>query len=1094
MTMQKCGFVKRILFLIGVGLTVVGLGLYLNGGAVRPVLAAPPLDQPFWIPAGDSITPPVRFEQLSLEQGLSQSSVTAILQDRQGFMWFSTQEGLNRYDGYEFKNYRHDPDDPHSLSENQVIGMVQDQEGKIWIVTDGPGFDQFDPATGWFTHYSTIPYPMATIYLDREGFIWLGTNGGGLFRFDPMTQTYQHYHREVSNPNSLGQDMVRAVFEDRQGMLWIGFDGGGLDRLDRAAKKFTHYRHNDDDPYSLSHDAVLAILEDLDGNFWIGTDGGGVNLMDRNTGRFLHYQHNSLNPYSLSSDNIRVIYEDRAGRLWIGTEGGGLECFDLLREQFAHYQHRPGDPHSLSNDTVLSIFEDREGGLWIGTITGGLSKWDHTATAFQHYQALPNESNSLSENTVWSILEDRSEVLWIGTNNGVDRLDRSMGKWEHFHHNPYNPDSLALNYVRAMVQDRRGFLWIGMDDGLIDRFDPWTRHFVHYRISFSNTLQLRDAAVFDLLLDANDNLWVASGNGLYIFERKSESFIPYQSASCLDCFDLRGIRTLYQDRDGKIWLGVAGVGLRVLDPSTGNVAEYPARPADPTALSHHTVLSINQDSAGVMWIGTSGGLNRFNSETGTFTRFTEKEGLPNNMIYGILNDESGNLWLSTNGGLSRFDPKALTFTNYDVNDGLQSNEFNAGVCFKNEKGELFFGGINGFNVFFPEAVKLGNSYVPPVILTELTQNGEPLVTEQPVENLSVVTLRWPQTMFEFEFTALSFVQPGKNQYAYRLENFDRDWNWIGTRRFGRYTNLPGGTYTLWIKGSNNSGIWNERGTAIKIVVEPPFWSTWWFRGVAILALIGGVFISYRLRVRDVEARSRELEVQVAQRTAALQQEIEHRLRAEAALRQSELDRVVAAERSRLARDLHDVVTQTLFSASLVAEALPTAWSRDPAEGNELLQELRQLTRGALAEMRTLLLELRPSALIEADLGNLLRQLGEALTGREGTPVTVTVDGPVMLPPEVHLAIYRIAQESLNNISKHACARTVTLQVSHLPAEGREGVALHIRDDGCGFDASQITSERLGLKIMRERADSIGAQLTIDSQPGAGTDVVLVWQP
>ncbi len=900
--------------------------------------------------------------------------------------------------------------------------------------------------------------------------------------------------------------MSGAIYEDRQGVLWIGSDGGGLDRFDRATGRFAHYRHDPNNPDSLGHDAVWAIHEDRQGMLWVGTNGGGLDQFDRATGRFTHYRHDPDVAHSLSDNSIRAIYEDRAGRLWIGTSGGGLCLFDRDGEQFIHHQNDLGDTHSLGDDTVLSIYEDRGGVLWIGTAAGGLSRADRSADAFVHYQAKPNEANSLSHNTVWSIYQDSEGVLayegilWIGTTGGLDRLDRSTGQFTHYAHDPAHPDSLANSVVRVIRQDRQGMLWIGMDDGQVDQFDRATGRFTHYQINPTGSSRSQERIISIYEDHAGALLFGASSGGLQQFDRATGRLVPYQTEWCAFCLSNDYVRVVYEDRAGSLWIGTGGAGLVKLDKSAKRVIRYAARPNDPTGLSHSIVQSILEDRAGVLWVGTSGGLNRFDPSTETFTQFTEKNGLPNDMVYGILEDEQGYLWLSTNKGLARFDPRAQTFETYDVSDGLQSNEFNSGAFYAGLNGELFFGGVHGFNAFYPERARQRNPYLPPVALTSLTQDGQPVVRDKSAENIQAITLRWPNNSFEFEFAALSFAQPEKNQYAYQLDGFDRDWNLSGTKRFGRYTNLPGGTYTLRLKASNNHGAWNEQGAAIQITVVPPFWETWWFRGVIVLALIGGAVGGYRLRVKSIQAQSLELQAQVERRTAELKLEIAQRLRAEESLRQSEMDKAVAAERSRLARDLHDVVTQTLFSASLVAEALPIAWERDHAEGRQLLRELRQLTRGALAEMRTLLLELRPVALIEADLGNLLRQLAEALTGREGTLVTVKVEGRCALPPKVHIALYRIAQEALNNVSKHARAQHVTINLRCLPtvSEGdggdeRGGVELRVLDDGCGFDSSQVPPERLGLGIMRERAESIGATLVIESRVGHGTQITVVWE-
>jgi signal transduction histidine kinase/ligand-binding sensor domain-containing protein len=1054
-----------------------------------------------------ALAQPVKFDRISLEQGLSQSTVNCILQDRYGFMWFGTQDGLNRYDGFTFTVYRHRADDPSSLSTNFVWALSEDKDGALWIATDGGGLDRFERDTGKFVHYQAGPTSeslttnfVRVVYQDHAGVLWAGTDGGGLNKFDRSTEHFTRYLHNPSNPDSLSNNTIRAIYEDRQGGLWIGTDGGGLDRFDRATERFAHYRHDPNNPDSLGDDAVWAIYEDRQGALWIGTNGGGLDRFDRATGRFTHYRHNPVVAPSLGGDSIRTILEDSTGRLWIGMNGGGLDLVHRDGEQIIHYRNDLSDAHSLGDNTVLSIYEDRGGVLWVGTANGGLSKADRAADAFVHYQAKPNEPNSLSQNMVWSIYQDRGGIVWIGTTGGLDRLDRSTGQFTHYAHDPARPDSLANGVVYAIREDGQGMLWLGMDAGQVDQFDRATGRLTHYRINPTGPSRSQERIISIREDHEGALLFGASGGGLQQLNRATGHLVPYQSEGCHACLRNDYVRVVYEDRAGSLWIGTAGAGLVKLDRSAERVVRYAARPNDPAGLSHGTVQSILEDRSGVLWVGTSGGFNRFDPSTETFTQFTEKDGLPNDMVYGILEAEQGYLWLSTNKGLARFDPRAQTFAAYDVSDGLQSNEFNSGAFYQGVNGEMFFGGVNGFNAFFPERVGQKDTYPPPVVLTSLTQDGQPLGRGQSVESLQAITLRWPRNTFEFEFAALSFAQPEKNQYAYQLEGFDRDWHMSGTQRFGRYTNLPGGTYTLRLKASNNDGFWNMPGTAIQITVVPPFWETWWFRSLMVLALIGGAAGGYRLRVKSIQARSRELQMQVEQRTAELKQEIAQRLRAEEALRRSELDKAISAERSRLARDLHDVVTQTLFSASLVAEALPTAWERDHAEGRQLLRELRQLTRGALAEMRTLLLELRPAALMEADLGHLLHQLAEALTGREGAPVTVTVEGRCALPPEVHLALYRIAQEAFNNVSKHARAQHVTVNLRCLPpvSEGvgedeQGGVELRVRDDGCGFDASRVPSECLGLGIMRERAETIGATLVVESQVGHGTQISVVWE-
>jgi len=1315
----------------------------------------------------------IKFERVSLEQGLSDSTAFCMLQDSQGFMWFGTHDGLNKYDGYDFKVYRHDPEAPHSLSNSDVRCLHEDQSGILWIGTNGGGLNRFDRENERFIHYQYDPDDshslsndvVKVIYEDRSGVLWIGTEDG-LNRFDRKTAGFVRYRNVPNDLNSLSHNSVTSIYadklhpEDQSGVLWVGTFGGGLNAFDRDSGQFVRYQAGlpdpsslsgsygpSSDPNSLSSNFVTSIYEDRVGRLWIGT-WGGLSELNReaapgtDAGRFTHYQANPNVPTSLGHNYVLSIHEDQSGVLWIGTGGGGLDQFDPESGRFIHYKADPDDPHSLSNDRVWSIYQDQSGVLWVGTGGGGLNKSYLETQEFVHYKTDPGDPNSLSHNNVLAIYEqavdgahpgeDQSSVLWIGTGGGgLNKLDRETGQFTHYQNDPDDPRSLSHNTVASIYEDRSGVLWVGTFGGL-NRFEQRGERFILYQNDPDDPYSLGGNSVRAILEDQSGVLWIGTGSGLDRFDRKLGQFAHYQ-ADPNDPHSLshNNVLAIYEDRSGVLWVGTFGGGLNRFDRDSERFSHFQTDPNDRNSLSDNNVASIYEDRSGVLWIGTfSGGLNRFDRDSETFTRYRcrEKGGLPSDAVYGILEDEQGRLWLSTSKGLSKFDPRTGTFKNYDVRNGLQGNEFNGGAYHRSSSGEMFFGGTNGFNAFYPRRIR-DNPYVPPIVITSLTPGGGHTDVGGAVENVRQLTLSWPNNFFEFEFAALSYVQPEKNQYAYILEGFEEDWNTIGTRRFGRYTNIPGGTYTLRIRGSNNDGIWNVAGTSVDVTVVPPFWETWWFVGIVALLLVGGTIGGYRLRVKGIETRSRELERQVAQRTyeierrrqvaeglreilvilnsdRSLEESLDHivsqaavltnaeeaivfrsdvaipmppfRWRlyppdavyprdragprtvivsdsggrtgglteggqnsgqidgqtnghtnsllapaadlpafmaewitkpilqgeslvvpdvesyhgpsrppmdepvpkpvansggaarlvasavdkyrallgvplyvneetygglvlfyaqersfseedlelgftfadqaalaiANAQLRDRAEQTAVETERSRLARDLHDAVTQTLFSASLIGEALPTVWEADQGEGRQLLREMRRLSRGALAEMRTLLLELRPTVLVEANLGELLHQLAEAVTGRKDIDVTVTVEGKYALPTDVHVALYRIAQEALNNVVKHAHASQVMVSLcslsphvegahadrnpAHQNAEAGarhpiEGVELRVSDDGRGFDPSCVPPDRLGLGIIRERAQAIGAALTIESQPGRGTQVLVVWK-
>jgi ligand-binding sensor domain-containing protein/signal transduction histidine kinase len=1044
----------------------------------------------------------LRFDRILTEHGLSQVTVFCILQDNQGFMWFGTEHGLNRYDGYAFAVHKHDPEDPNSLSDSWISSMIVDRSGDLWIGTANAGLNRFDLEANQITRYQNDPDDIRSLsndrvlsmFQDRAGDLWVGTEYG-LNRFVRETGTFVRYQHDPSDPGSLSGNSVRAVYQDQDGDLWIGTDEG-LDRYDPGSEGFAHFQNDPNNTNSLSHNSVRAIHQDSGGALWIGTD-DGLNRLLPGSEWFTHYKKGASDSSGLISNEIWTIFEDQSGVLWVGTNGGGLDFYDRKSDTFVNYHHDPLDPSSLSNDFIRSIFQDREGVLWVGTKSGGVNKLDLGRRVFAHYQSDPNNPNSLSNNWVRSFFEDQSGAIWIGTGGGgLNRFDPEKGRFTHYENDPDQANTLSHNFVSETLLDSQGMLWIGTGSGL-DQLDPTTGEFTHYQHDPGDPTSLSECSyVYAFLEDKKRVLWVAAhGGGLNRFNSETETFTRYlhdpndpQSLIHNDVWEI------VQNQDGMLWLGTGG-GLDLFDPETGKFTHYRNDPDDPSSLSFNFVGPILEDQNGVTWFGTvGGGLNKLDPETGDFAHFTEKDGLPSDMIMMFVQDDQGSFWLTTPNGLSQFDPGTETFRNYDRTDGLPFMGFNGGALIRSSSGRLYAGGAEGFIAFHPDQVR-DNPYIPPVVITTITQGGKEIPVEKVSGDLDEITLEWPDNAFELEYAALSYSNPDENQYAYYLEGLEEAWNEVGTRRYGRYTSLPGGTYILRVKGSNDDGIWNEAGAVVRITVVPPFWATWWFRGIVLLVLVAGAYGGYRLRVRSVEARNRDLEAQIEQRTAEL-------MRIEETLRQSEMEEAVAAERSRLARELHDAVTQTLFSASLIAETLPRSWERDQEKGWRLLRELRQLSRGALAEMRTLLLELRPAALVETSLSDLLHQLGEAASGRGGVPVKVVVEGECALSPDVHIALYRIAQEALNNAIKHARAGQVTVNLrctpfSSVETEGkqREQVELVVSDDGRGFNLNEVPPDHLGLGIMSERAEAIGATLEIESGPGhgPGTQIKATWK-
>jgi len=1458
-----------------------------------------------------------RFEKISMDDGLSQNAGLALFQDKQGYLWIGTQDGLNRYSGVDLLQFKNDPDDSNSLSHNSIISIFEDHEGMIWI----------------------------------------GTWGGGLNRLDPLTFQIDRFLPDETNPDSLSDATVTAIAEDQNGYLWIGTQGG-LDKYDRESGKFTHYQSLENDVNTLSSNVISTIVPSEDGHFWIGTgsynlEGNGLNLFDPETGKAKRFQN--LSPCTAQA-NVSSIIENKDGSLWIGfggyaVAGGGLakydpktnQCEQFLNENergqivdnnvtdilidqdqtlwvtmwnsgvfykslqssgdFQSIRHDPGNFDSLSSDNTFSLLLDRSNVLWVGTLSAGINKINLLSLQFRTYRNNINFPYSILSNHIGTFSETSDGTVWVGTwDSGLAKFDPVSGSFKHYQFDPDNEDSISSDLVMSLLTDHDDQLWIGTLGGGLNQFDRKNNRFTRYQYDETDPTTLVDNQVTSIVQDDKGRLWILTMGGLSRKDPGVSGFVNYPISEN----GIGGPLVAGMVDGDHLWIGTWGAGLYLLDLSISanldpNMATWKVIKNDPeskNSLSDNSIWVIHKSGDGLIWLGTQGGLNRYDPQTESFKHYNENNGFRNTTILGILEDDLGNLWVTTNNGLVKFDPVSERVQIFDKADGLQGNEFNSNGYYKSTKtGNFYVGGTNGFSVFNPLDI-ISNQTAPNIVITNFKVFNDSMPinsnSEDPIE------LTYKQNFISFEFAALDFQSPKMNQYAYQLENFDPGWVNSGTRNYASYTNLPGGEYTFKVKAANNSGVWNDTGISLKLKIIPPFWQTWQFRlgGILFLTILG--FLVASIRTKGIQNQKRKLEEEVFQRTSELKlAQLELKQRAEKDLSVSEarfqtmfehspvgmgilsldrkiidsnpamcamlgytreeligrspagsthpedfvdsslrhqqllageidhyiderryirkngevfwalvsmsmvrdsngepiylvgvisdidkqkksaenlresearframfenagigitlvgLDRkvlavndslvriagrtseellntngalishpddvnvgaenyyklvsgelnsyqverryirkdnepywvkqtisavrdpegkimylvvmvedidsqkkdqenlrksearfkamfdntsvgvaimslerrvldlnhaaqmiigrtkeelkdldpavlshpddvnvghqefiemisgkrsgfsmekryilknnqfiwarvtyssvvdtsgtpqyligiiediteekitreklarqeadyrqmlenritertnelnkanellqkkaaqeAVVAERTRLARDLHDAVTQTLFSATLIADVLPDIWDLNQNEGYKRLEELRQLTRGALAEMRTLLVELRPNALVDVALPVLLRQLTEAMIGRARIKISLNIEGDQKLPPEVQVGLYRITQEALNNIGKHARASQALVNLRL-----ENPVRLTIEDDGVGFDPGLVTADHLGLKIMRERAESIGAKFSIYSEPGEGTQITFIWQP
>jgi len=850
----------------------------------------------------------VKFERLSIEDGLSQNIIYCIYQDKQGFMWFGTQDGgLNQYDGYNITVYTHDPSDPFSISSNNVNQVCGDSLGQLWIGTWGGGLNRFDPATRRFYHYQHSPEnpkslsdnTIQVVFIDSQGTIWIGTNGGGLNKFIREDNTFIHYKNDTSDINSLSHNRIWSISEDQSDNLWIGTNEG-LNMFNPATQKFTRFMHDPDNASGISDNQVRTTYVDNSGNIWIGT-GKGLDLYDPDKGTFAHFIIYPEDTQTPQMNKVNAILEADNGTFWVGTQLGGL---NRLKDDgtFWHLLNNPYNPNSLSHNDIRVIYQDRSGILWAATRGGGLNKLDLNPVKFLHFKNDPVNPNSLSNNRVKAIIEDKNSMLWIGTDHGgLNKYDIVKRKFTHYKKNETDPNSLNSNRIITLLEDGNGIIWIGTDDGGLNRFDPEKEKFTHYKNDPEDLTTICDNEVSALYEDYKGRLWAGTKAGLNLFHPEQGNFTRYVYDPDNDnSLSNNRIYVIHEDLSGNFWIGTDNGLNRFEAPQVeknGNIkfTRYFNDPADTNSLSNNDVFSICEDSRGNLWIGTGMGLSKYNRETDSFISYTKKHGLKSGTIYGLLEDNLGMIWLSTINGLSQFNPVTGEFRNYDVRDGLQSNEFSRGAAYcKTRAGQLMFGGINGFNVVFPDNVK-DNTTKPNIVITgfsisikevgilpdEQALSGNNIITDgndyylpRHISYMDKVILSYRESVFSFDFAALHYVNPGKNMYSYMLEGFDKDWNYIENRRSANYTNLDHGEYTLKIAGTNCDGIWCEEPVSLKIIITPPFWKTWWFRTLVIIIILTSAYLWYRSRIRRVEAQKRILEIQVKERTAEIEQQKE----------------------------------------------------------------------------------------------------------------------------------------------------------------------------------------------------------------------------
>jgi len=998
------------------------------------------------------------FEQLTVDDGLAQNGVECILQDRQGYLWFGTRGGLSRYDGYDFLNYVHNPVDSHSISSNSVFALFETAR-YLWVGTVGK-LNLLDKSTNRFT---SLPiYAVSSITRDAQGTIWLGSLTHGLYAIDSTARHWRHY---TPNNSAIADCTITALLADLQGFLWIGTQYSGLYRLDTRQSNLTPrtFRHIPGDSHSLSSDFITSMCRDEHDNFWIGTRDRGLNYMTRD-GKVVRFRHLSNKKNTLSEDEIRSLYyEPKTQTLWIGHYNKGITRMRITAHQefiFTHYDARFFQSGHLDRDCVKTIYQDFSGLLWLGTHGSGIYKMIPSAIKFHTVRHQAKQSDARFHNQVWAFYAPNKDSVWIGTSRGLTLYTGSNALEDH----PLIPrHNRKFDFeIRSVLPAGPGCLWLAfLGKGLYQYHYP-ERRLIPFPWE-KPILPMHETNLYALYDDGQKYLWIASnGGGLVKFDKIRKTFTSYniRYSKNSDPLSHGWVITIAPDATGNLWLGTWKNGLIKFNPRNGRLRHFVSDSKNSAGLNNNTVFCLHFSKADphILWLGTyGGGLNRMDTTSGTFQHYTIKNGLPDNVIYGLVEDRFNRLWLSTNKGLSCFDPQREFFKTYTIKDGLPSNEFNLGACYQNEQGRIFFGTSNGFVYFDPEYEL--NSVPPRLRLTAFKKYNQIVAFPESLNRLKEISISSRDKVISFEFTALHFKNSAQNQYAYKLEGFDTDWNYCGTRRQAVYTHLPAGDYIFRVKAANCDGFWNETGLSIPLHILPPFWLKTEFLIISALLLLLLLFTGYRMHIKRL----------IAIEKAKLE----------------EGERL----RRKMAADFHDELGHRVTKISLLSKIALKEIAGNGRPIKSFLHQISENADGLFSEMKELVWELDPQ---KDSLYNLLSQLKSFSSQLfDTTDIAFQIEGltphleNMKLSMEWRQNLLRIFKEGMTNILRHAAdCKNVRLRV----VCEEETLQLSLTDDGPGFDI-RTSSEGNGLRNMRQRAQKINGTLRIESNPGQGTKII-----
>lgn len=1017
----------------------------------------------------------IRFETLGLEEGMSQSAVLCMLQDSYGFMWFGTQDGLNRYDGRKFTVYKSSKLNRTSISSNLIFSLYEDPKGNLWAGTLS-GLNRYDRDSDSFERFTSERYgnsfpvdQVRSIVQMNERELCVATYGAGIAILDTEKKKFRSIGIDAGNMKGLRYQKVNYLFVDSSGSLYAGTWGGGVDLFDQEKECFSPIRFEKDLDSSVSHKRINHIAEDKDGVILISANGGLFNLAKSES-----VAKQVILPEIIraqESELISCAMSDNAGNLWIGTREMGLWLKRPGSNSYVNYVHDDVLHDSISNNSVFCLYQDRLGLMWAGTYGDGVNRFSPERNNVLHFFHDPNDETSVNANKVYCFLETNAGEIWLGTRGkGISILDPITNEIRPFVHSSLDQKTTGQEIVMALEEDENGVIWAGTSGGGLIGIDAGKDLLEYHRHNAEDPNSLSDDTVYTLKADGNGKLWIGTSGGLNVLDLSTRKFSAFRhDADDVNTLSSDRVRCICFGRDDLLWIATEYGGLCSLDISSGKISRISGYNGITLDSSLYYVAC---DSAGNVWAGSPSGIYVIDNKTKGCINITENEGLPNYLINAIVRDDAGYMWVSTNNGIVKLDESGKVLETFDKSDGFQGNEFIQYSALKLRDGRILFGGINGFNLFDPGGFGR-RSDSPSLCFTEFrlfnkpVMPGEDSLLKQAIWNVKEIELSYKESVFSLSFSAMDFRSPQKIQYKYRMNGFDKDWIPAGNAGTATYTNLDPGEYIFRVRSTNSDGMWGEKDLSLTLRIKPPFWKTGWFKALSAITLATAGSIVYQSKLSQMR-KEKQAQEEFTKKLIEAQEN----------------------ERKRIASELHDSIGHgLLISKNKLLMSLNEDGLDDTSSAH--IKEVSEIISGTLGEVREISYNLHPYQIERLGITKAIRSIVDRVKGSVDISFVCSVDEiDSVLHQDAEITLYRIIQECINNIIKHSEATEALLNVSRNDSE----LSVLISDNGRGMNISahdgKAGSRGLGLKGMSERARIINAELNIVSSPNEGTEVKL----